>query len=125
MRHLKLRSPAGLALTEAFAVFAANLVRWAAVWLAEQEAAVPVPFAAGEQPFNVKQLVRTAANTSACVTHQPTRGVVVTFTERSPFAGLELAIAGRGGLQLPLPLLKSLQDPPPNTIWPAVAQQLR
>ena len=122
MRHLKLRSPAGLALAEAFALFAANLVRWAAVWLAESNEAVPAPFAASGHSIKVKQLVRTGANTSAWVIPQPLRGVVVAFTERSPFGGVQLAVGCHGAFQPPLPLLKSVQIPPPKTIRPMVAQ---
>lgn len=121
MRHLKLRSPAGLALAETFALFAANLVRWAARWLAQTDESLPAPFAGGDRPVKVTQLVRTAANTSAWITHQPTRGVVVTFTDRSPFAGVELAIGCDHGFQPPLPLLKSVQIPPPKTICSLVA----
>jgi hypothetical protein len=122
MRHLKLRSPAGLALAEAFALFAANLVRWAAVWLAESNQAAPAPFALSGGSIKVKQLVRTVANTSAWVIPQPRQGVVVAFTERSPFGGVQLVIGGNGAFQPPLPLLKSVQTPPPKTIRPMVAQ---
>ena len=125
MRHLKLRSSAGLALAEAFALFAANLVRFAAVWLRETSIAIAQPFVPGERPMSVKQMVRTGANTSAWVTHQPNRGVVVTFTDRSPFAGVELAIGCDSCFQPPLPLLRSVQIPPPQMIRSPVAQRLR
>jgi len=125
MRHLKLRSPAGLAMAEAFARFAANMVRWAAGWLTRTDEPLPPLFAITDRPVNVKQLVRTAANTSAWVSHQSTRGVVVTFTDRSPFAGVELAIGCSSGFQLPLPLLKSIQFSAPETISPMVAHKLR
>jgi hypothetical protein len=125
MRHLKLRSSAGLALAEAFALFAANLVRFAAGWLADSGPISPQPFVPGEHPVSVKQMVRTAANTSAWVIRQPRRGVVVSFTDRSPYGGMELAIGCDGCFQPPLPLLKSLQFPPLETIRPPVAQHLR
>jgi hypothetical protein len=126
MRHLKLRSPAGLALAEAFALFAANLVRWAAVWLREASTDIPPkPFGTAKQSVSVKQMVRTGANTSAWVTHQPNRGMVITFTDRSPFAGIELAIGCNGYFQPPLPLLKTVQIPPSLTIHSPVAQHLR
>lgn len=125
MRHLKLRSSAGLALAEAFALFAANLVRFAASWLADSGPGIPRPFVPGERPVSVKQMVRTAANTSAWVTRQPSRGVVVSFTDRSPYQGMELAIGCDGCFQPPLPLLKSLQILPPQTIRSPVAQHLR
>ncbi len=122
MRHLKLRSPAGLALAEAFALFAANLVRWAAVWLAESNGAAPAPFVPSGKSIKVKQLVRTGANSSAWVIQQPLHGVLVAFTERSPFGGVELAIGCDSAFQPPLPLLKSVQIPPPKTICSLVAQ---
>lgn len=122
MRHLKLRSPSGLALAEAFALFAANLVRWAAVWLAQGDDTAGAPFVPNGAAINVKQLIRTAANTPAWVVIQPNRGIVVTFTERSPFGGVDLAIGCDGGFQLPLPLLRNVQIPPPKTIWSLVAQ---
>ncbi len=125
MRSLQLRSPAGLALAEAFAHFAANFVRWAAVWLAETGKSLPTPFVSGERPVSVKHMVRTGANTSAWITRQPNHGVVVSFTDRSPYAGVELTIGCVGCFQLPLPLLKTVQIPPPKTICPLVAQTLR
>ncbi len=112
MRHFKLRSCAGLALGEAFALFAANFVRWAAIWLGEQSAVVPAPFGCSRPRVPVKQLVRTAANTSAWVVQQPPRGVVVSFTERSPFAGVQLVLGSDGFFQPPLPLFKCLYHPP-------------
>jgi hypothetical protein len=125
MRHLKLRSPAGLALAEAFALFAANLVRWAAAWLAEAAVALPAPFAPAGRPLNVKRLVRTGANTAAWVSRQPQRGVVISFSDRGPFKGKEIAIGCNGSFQPPLPLLKAVQNSPPMTIQPLVAQNLR
>jgi hypothetical protein len=122
MRFLKLRSPAGLAVAEAFARFAANFVRWAAVWLAETSTRIPPPFVAGDHPINVKQMVRTGANTSAWITRQPDRGVVVTFTDRSPYAGMELAIGCVSCFQPPLPMLKTVQIPLQKTICSLVAQ---
>ncbi len=121
MRHLKLRSPAGLALGEAFALFAANFVRWAAVGVDEQNQAATAPFACHGPHVPVKQLVRTAANTSAWVVQQPGQGVVVAFTDRSPFAGLELAVGCAGCFQPPLPLFRSVQLSPPKTISSSLA----
>lgn len=42
MHHLKVRSAPAIFLQEQFAVFAANFVRWAACWLAEQCPQIPV-----------------------------------------------------------------------------------
>ena len=69
MHHLKVRSAAGLAIQEEFAVLAANLVRWAAAWLYEQPFQAKAPF---DRPqASVKQMVRVAANTTALVFWQP------------------------------------------------------
>lgn len=104
MHHLKLRSPAGLAIQEMFAAFAANFVRWAAVWLHESCADAPAPFNCS-QP-SVKKMVRVAANTSAWVFWQP-QGCLVKFTELSVFSGIELKVPNSGPIQLALPLFKS------------------
>jgi len=104
MHHLKVRSPAGPAIQEQFTAFAANFVRWAALWLRETCPRLEAPFDR-PQP-SVKQMVRIAANTSAWVIWQP-QGCLVRFTELSPFAGVELLLQGNGYFQPPLPLFKS------------------
>ena len=109
MHHLKVRSPAGLKIQEQFAAFAANFVRWAALWLRETCPHVEAPFDR-PQP-SVKQMVRIGANTSAWVIWQP-QGCLVRFTELSPFAGIELPLQGNGYFQLPLRLFKSCNFPP-------------
>ncbi len=104
MHHLKVRSTAGLVIQEEFAVFAANLVRWAAAWLHSTCSDAPKPFDRS-QP-NVKQLVRIAANTSAWIVWQP-QGCLLKFTELSAFSGVELSIGDVAPFQLALPLFKS------------------
>jgi hypothetical protein len=104
MHHLKVRSAAGLVIQEEFAVFAANLVRWAAAWLHSTCPDAPKPFA-DSQP-KVKQLVRIAANTSAWIMWQP-QGCLLKFTELSAFPGVELAIGDTVPFQLALPLFQS------------------
>jgi len=104
MHHLKVRSAAGLAIQEQFAVLAANLVRWAAVWLREACPDAGTPFS--EDHPNVKQMVRIGANTSAWVIWQP-GGCLLRFTELSAFPGVELEICHGPPLQLVLPLFKS------------------
>jgi len=74
VHHLKVRSEAGLAIQEEFSALAANLVRWATLWLHEQCPGARPPF---DQPqASVKQMVRVAANTSALVFWQ-TEALVV------------------------------------------------
>ena len=104
MHHLKVRSPAGLAIQEEFAAFAANFVRWAAAWLHETCPDAPAPFDTARP--SVKQMVRVAANTSAWVIWQP-QGCLLRFTELSTFAGVELEIQDSIAFQLALPLFKS------------------
>ena len=104
MHHLKVRSPTGLVIQEEFAAFAANFVRWTAVWLHETCPDAPAPF---DRPqASVKQMVRVAANTSAWVIWQP-QGCLLRFTKLSAFAGVQLAIQGSVPFQLTLPLFKS------------------
>jgi len=97
MHHLKVRSAQALLLQEHFACFAANFVRFAAVWLTQQQAtSTPV------ETQSVKQMVQVGAHTSAWVQHI---GDVwfLTFTEHSLYAGHSLRI-GNDTFQLPLPL---------------------
>lgn len=105
MHHLKVRSAAGLAIQEEFAVVAANLIRWASVWLQEQPSPPEAPF--NRRPVSVKQMVRIAANTSALVFRQPEGNLLLRFDELSPFAGLEIWIGQAQAFQLTLPLFRN------------------
>jgi hypothetical protein len=105
MHHLKVRSAAGIAIQEEFAVFAANLVRWAAVWLYEQPLQAKAPF--DRRQTSVKQMVRVAANTTALVFRQPEGNLLLRFDELSPYAGVELSIGQGSALQSPLPLFRN------------------
>ena len=102
MHHLKVRSPQALLLQEHFACFAANFVRFAGLWLTQQQVVEP-PFNTG----SVKQMVQVCAHTSAWV-----RRVgdvwLFTFTEQSLFAGFSLRV-GIGPIQLPLPFVHGIQ----------------
>lgn len=100
MHHLKVRSPEALLLQEHMACFAANFVRFAAVWLVQK--AQPTPFSTQ----SVKQMVRVAAHTSAWV-HRQGDVWFLTFTEQSCYAGCSLRF-GDGAIQLPLPLFKDI-----------------
>jgi len=105
MHHLKVRSAAGLAIQEEFAVVAANLIRWASAWLQEQPSPPKAPF--DQRPVSVKQMVRIAANTTALVFRQPEGNLLLRFDELSAFAGLELWIGQGKAFQLPLPLFRN------------------
>ena len=110
MHHLKVRSEAALFLQEHFAVFAANLVRWAAHWLVTECLAKPdgLDLACHPQASipGVKDQVRTLAHTSAYVTWFK-QGCLLMFTEHSLLAGSILYIIRQTAIQLALPLFKS------------------
>jgi hypothetical protein len=99
-RHL-VRSPIGMQLQEQFALFGANLARWAAAWakglLAEANQNFITALA------QVKTLVRV-------VSHSRPRwvwnalGNTVIFDERGPFAGTVICLSGWVAVQLPLRL---------------------
>ena len=105
MHHLKVRSAAGLAIQEEFAVLAANLVRWAAIWLHEQPYQAAKPF--DKPQVSVKRMVRVMANTSALVFWQSEGSVLLKFDELSPFPGVELRIGRGSAFQPPLPLFRN------------------
>jgi len=123
MHHLKVRSAAGLAIQEEFAVLAANLVRWAAAWLYEQPGHLAKPF---DRPqASVKQMVRVAANTSAVVFWQSEGSVLLKFDDLSPFPGVELRIGQGLAFQPPLPLFRNDVFVPNRIIRPLIVQPLR
>ena len=101
MHHLKVRSAPALRLQEHFASFAANFVRFAALWLADQHVA-PLPF----ETASVKHLVQVCAHTSAWIQRMGDVWLL-TFTEQSCYAGHSLRW-GSGVIQLPLPLFKDI-----------------
>jgi hypothetical protein len=105
MHHLKVRSTPGLAIQEEFAVLAANLVRWASVWLAEQAFQSQPPF--DRRRSSVKQMVRVGANTTALVFEQPEGNLLLRFDELSPLEGLELRMGRGAAFQAPLPLFRN------------------
>jgi len=110
MHHLKVRSQAALFLQEHFAVFAANLVRWAAHWLVTQCHALPDDTDSRLEAHvclpGVKAQVQTLAHTSAYVTWFE-QGCLLMFTEHSLLAGCTLYIVRQVAVQLALPLFKS------------------
>jgi hypothetical protein len=101
MHHLKVRSPQALLLQEHFACFAANFVRFAALWLTQQ----PVETAPLET-VSVKHMVQICAHTSAWIQRQGDVWLL-TFAEQSLYAGHSLRI-GFGPIQLPLPLFRNI-----------------
>ncbi len=105
MHHLKVRTAPGLYLQEQFAVFAANFVRWAAHWLADQCPLLPSGWQNPAQP-KVKEQVKVGAHTSAWVLWQE-QGCLLTFTDASLFAGRSLKLERCWAVQLPLPFAET------------------
>jgi hypothetical protein len=106
MHHLKVRTPVALYLQEHFAVFAANFVRLAATWLADQH--LDLPDGWGETThLPVKQQVLVAAHTSAWVTWYEQYGCLLRFTDHSVFARRSLQVNQTWAYQLVLPFAKS------------------
>ena len=101
MRRPLVRSPIGMQLQEAFALFAANFVRWAAAWVRAnlQEAPAELAKALGE----VKTLVRVVAHSRARVVVSEA-GCALVFDAHSAFAGAILVVRGRPVYQTALPL---------------------
>lgn len=91
MHPLKMRSRGGIALQEQFSLFAANFVRWAAVWL--QERVLHSTSAFDDALTRVKTMVRVAANTSAWLVEQK-GDLLVKFDDSGAYPGVELRLSG-------------------------------
>ena len=87
LHRLKVRSEPAIYLQEAMTIFAANFIRWAAVWIdqhAEQnEHTLPLG------KMGLKKQVQVAAHTSAKVI-QNSEGMLLKFSPVSAFAGKQL-----------------------------------
>jgi hypothetical protein len=93
LHHLKVRSEPAIYLQEALILFAANFIRWAAHWLADQ--AQPVENALNVHKLGIKRQVHVAAHVSAQVIRD-SGGKLLKFSEQSAFAGQLLRVAGDG-----------------------------
>jgi hypothetical protein len=91
MHPLKMRSTGGIALQEQFALFAANFVRWTAVWLRQRIRHSTSRF--DEALTRVKAMVRVAANTSAWVIAEGD-SLLVRFDETGAYPEVELRLDG-------------------------------
>ncbi len=105
MHPLKMRSCGGIALQEQFSLFAANFVRFAAVWLADRKVCCHHRFQAART--QVKTMVRVMANTSAWVT-ATAKGLCIRFDETSAYPGAELRLPGTFLTRPPLRPKKSV-----------------
>jgi len=105
VHHLKVRAQPALQLQEQFALFAANFIRFASVWLADQCPQVPDGWKESTHP-QVKQQVKVGAQTSAYVSWNG-QDCLLRFTLHSVFAGRSLQVRRSWDFQPVLPMMKS------------------
>jgi hypothetical protein len=99
-RHL-VRSPVGMQIQEQFALFGANLIRWAAAWVKDMLRQVNHNFTVALD--QVKTLARIASRARArWVCNR--LGHTLIFDENGPFAGTIIRLSGQVTFQLVLPL---------------------
>jgi hypothetical protein len=91
LHRIKVRSEPAIYLQECFVIFAANFIRWATHWLANQAASTP--HGLNVCAMGVKRQVQVGAHVSAQVI-QDSRGKLLKFSERSVFAGKVLTLSG-------------------------------
>jgi hypothetical protein len=104
MRRPLVRSAIGMQIQEQFALFAANLVRWAAAWARSQIADAPPALARALR--RVKTLVRVVAHSRAWLV-ETEMGCGLVFDTHSSFAGAILRISGQVVFQNALPFFTS------------------
>ena len=100
VQHIKVRSRPAMRLQEHFALFAANFVRFAAVWLAEQCPQVPAGWQVSQCP-KVKEQVKVGAHSPARVEWNGS-DCLLRFAERSVYAGRSFLVRRRVAIQLTL-----------------------
>lgn len=105
LHHLKVRSRSGILLQEQFVAFAANLVRWATLWLQEDCANASEGWLDPAHP-HVKEQVKVGARSLAWVSWYE-QGCMLRFEDHSVFAGRSLKIKKQWTFQLVLPFAKS------------------
>jgi hypothetical protein len=93
LHHIKVRSEPAIYLQECFVIFAANFIRWASHWLADQ--AQPAENALSVRRLGVKRQVQVAAHVSAQVIRN-SESRLLKFSEHSAFAGKVLRLPGGG-----------------------------
>jgi hypothetical protein len=84
LHHIKVRSEPAIYLQECFILFAANFIRWATRWLAEQEQ--PIENALNISGLGIKRQVQVGAHVSAQII-RISDGRLLRFNENSAFAG--------------------------------------
>jgi len=93
LHHIKVPSEPAIYLQECCVIFAANFIRWASLWLADQ--AQPAENALNVGKLGVKRQVQVAAHVSAQVIRN-SDGRLLKFSEHSAFAGKVLRLSGDG-----------------------------
>lgn len=93
LHRIKVRSEPAIFLQERMALFAANFIRWAAYWLAEQPQ--PQENALDIRKLGVKRQVQVGAHVSAQVIRN-SEGMLLKFSEHSAFAGKVLNLPNGG-----------------------------
>jgi len=93
LHHIKVRSEPAIYLQECFVIFAANFIRWASRWLADQ--AQPAENGLDVRKLGVKRQVQVAAHVSAQVIRN-SEGRLLKFSEHSAFAGKVLRLPSGG-----------------------------
>jgi hypothetical protein len=98
LHHIRVRSEPAIYLQECFVLFAANFIRWASHWLADQ--ALPAKNALNIRKLGVKRQVQVAAHISAQVIRN-SEGRLLKFSKQSAFAGQVIKVAhdAKSGLQ--------------------------
>lgn len=89
LHRIKVRSEPAIFLRERSALFAANFIRWATLWLAEQ--AQPQEHALDIHKLGVKHQGQVGAHVSAQVIRN-SEGMLLKFSEHSAFAGKVLKL---------------------------------
>ena len=107
MHPLKMRSKGGIALQEQFALFAANFVRWTAVWLRRRVCHTTPRF--DDALTRVKAMVRVVANTSAWVVAEGD-SLLVRFDETGAYPDVELRLNGAWRTRPPILPHKKVQN---------------
>lgn len=116
LHRLKVRSEPAIFLQEAMTIFAANFIRWAAVWIARN--AQPEPTQLLIQTMGIKLQVQVAAHASANVI-QNAEGMLLRFSPASALAGKSLHFRA---VQSPV---RSIRFSPFFTILDLIVQKLR
>lgn len=120
LHHIKVRSEPAIYLQECVVLFAANFIRWATPWLAQQSE--PDPNTLEVRSMGVKRQVRVGAHVSAQVI-QDSQGKLLRFSEHSAFAGKVLRL--HSGASSPPHGRKSCNPMPFSNKTHLIAQPLR